>query len=246
MTVGIELRRASDTALVLSNNIRNPIVAAQGTVTTGASPTAGGFGSAATVSSTGKIKAIKSAQPCMRWQDNVWLFDSATGINHSYYNFSDVGPDFTNVGLEIYADAVGSPIQFATHPNNKPLRVIDVVHSVAHGPGPGASEPAVADYSALTSAGRQLALAQGLYSGGLIWENGAINTGTGFSDPLYWAQINHARTFYIDAGGILRANWLQTDPDVSNFFGDGPHASAPGSNTWYEACEILVIDVTGY
>lgn len=232
MPVGLELRRAGDNALILSNNIRNPNLIASGNTAAGSVP------------ATGKIRAVRSSVGAARWS-TAWR--QVGGGNVDYYNFDNVGPTSTNIGLEIYADAVGSPIQFSTHPNNKPLRVIQTFDDIGHPVGgSGGALVQLADYGSLIAQGRTLAFAQGLYAGSEEWENGAINTGTGMSDDLYWAKINYLRVFYIDASGKLFATYDRTDPPTSSFTGTGPSAGPPGSNTYHDKPMLMVIDVTGY
>lgn len=247
MPVGVELRREGDSALILSNNLRNPVVVAKGTVAAGGAPTLGGFGSGITLPASGMIRAIRTTHGMGRWTTNNWIGPDSPPFNVDYFHFADTTADYTFVGLEVYEDAPGLPVRFSTHPNNKPLRVLDVFDNVGHPVGgAGSGDVTIDDYSAMIADGRSLAFAQGLYSGSQEWENFALNTGTGFADELYWAKINYARAFYITAGGLLKATYVRTDPPTDDFAGTGPSVGPPGADTFFDNAQVLVIDVTGY
>lgn len=247
MPVGVELKRDGDQSLILSNNLRNPVVVGKGVVAAGGAPTLGGFGSGVVVPATGMIRAIQTTHGLGRWTTNNLIGPDPAPYNATYFHFADTVADNTTVGLEIYADDGPHTVMFSTHPNNKPLRVIEVFGDVGHPPGgSGGADVTLADYTAMISAGRTLAFAQGLYAGSQEWENFALNTGTGFADELYWAKINYARAFYITAAGLLKATYVRTDPPTASFAGDGPHVAAPGANTFFDNAQVMVIDVTGY
>lgn len=247
MAVGLELRRPGDNALILSNNIKNPIVTDSGSLNSVAnSLTLSGIGSQITVPATGKIRAIRSSVPATRWAASSYVLDAPTGTNIPYYHFSDPTNVYTNVGLEIYADAPGLPIVFSTNTSHKPLRVVAAYDDIGHPIGAPGAAVQIADLSALVTAGRVLAFAQGLFSGCAVWENGAINPSTGFADDNYWAKINYARTFYITAAGLLMADYIRTDPPTTSFSGTGPSVNKPGANDFWDRPMLLVVDVRGY
>lgn len=235
MAEGIAIKR-DGSSLILSNNLRNPNLVDSGIV---------GPGTSVAVPNTGTIRAVSCGKPIYR-QGGTFYGVGGGGDSFAYYHFADVGLDNTTIGLKVF-DPAGN-ITFATHPNNKPLRVIDAFDNIGH-PTDGSGDPDVelGDYSSWVAAGRSLCFAQGLYSGSEEYENFALNTSTGMTDELYWAKINYARAFYWNTTNWkLMATYVRTSPPTSSFTGVGPHVSAPGADTFYDRPMLLVIDVTGY
>jgi hypothetical protein len=142
MTTGIEVRR-DDTGtvaagtLVLTTNKRNPVLVASGATATVTNLTTAHPASRLTLVITcpkDSIIAITSAVYTVAYSgfyasgqwNMTFLCDCAAGTSIGWMVFAEQALTAGNVGIELYDDT--GQIQFGMHPNNKPLRVVDVLN----------------------------------------------------------------------------------------------------------------------
>lgn len=250
MTAGIEIRR-DDTgivpagSLVLTTNKRNPILVASGTtatVSSGATYASGTGGGSllqlSVVCPHDSIPALVS-DPAMcsynsSWDSGtgtwIWQYISTAvpGTNIDWMVFAEKPLTAATMGIELYAD--DGTLQFALHPNNKPLRVVDVLNGA---------------YTSSVSypAGRTYALAHGKHSGKLIWEQPAKPSTFALPDPTYFMELWWG-VFASMVGSDFFAGQIRLDPGPETFVGTNtPDYTL--ERDWTDL-DHMVIDVTGY
>jgi hypothetical protein len=243
MTTGIEVRR-DDTGtvaagtLVLTTNKRNPVLVASGATATVTNLTTAHPASRLTLVITcpkDSIIAITSAVYTVAYSgfyasgqwNMTFLCDCAAGTSIGWMVFAEQALTAGNVGIELYDDT--GQIQFGMHPNNKPLRVVDVLNG----------SPADVSYAA----GRTYALGIGKHSGSLIWESGAQPPGGGAPDPSYYIKLWQGVLTRMN-GANFEYETMRLDPDPSTFHGtDTPDYSE--ERDWTQLGH-LILDITGY
>lgn len=245
MTVaGIEVRR-DDTgvvpagSLVLTTNKRNPVLIHKGTATVAASG-ATYMGVMLTITLAcphDSIIAFEGPQAFMFYQAfrdtgaGTWQWQylgGTVGDVITYYVFAEQTLTAGVVGIEMYAD--DGTLQFALHPDNKPLRVVDVLHS---------------SYTTSVSypSGPTYALAIGKQSSKIIWEGDAKPSTISFPDPDYYILLWWG-VFTSMIGSDFTASQSRIDPPPEDFVGTNtPDYSLERDFT---NLDHMILDVTGY
>lgn len=235
MTTGVEFLTA--TGDLMLGLIKNPIVRAQGSVTTvGAGKPGWSVGSITYTNSSASSRpficikgdceffiasAFKSGST---WTFNI-LTEDPIGSSLSYFIFDEPTNTYGHVGLELYLDAPGLPIMFSMNTAMKPLRVA------------GSSAG-----SLTLPAGKTYAVAIGGRAGSKIWEAGAKNP-SGIPDIDYYALINYAYVVNL-TGNNLSFSLERYDGPVTSMFGtDTPDFSEERA---YGPRNALVANVTGF
>lgn len=248
MTVaGIEVRR-DDTGLVpagsliLTTNRRNPVVVASGSVLIAASG-ATYYGTLITITETcpqDSILAIKQPQSCVMYtasySGTAWTWElipaGSVGDTVEYFVFAEKDLTGGSPGIEIYDDS--GQLQFAMHPGDKPMRVVEALNGSYGLSGTVVAYPAGPDY----------AIAYGKHSGRLIWEANAKPSTFALPDPDYYIQLWHGLFAGIDSGTDFNIGDQRLDPPPETFVG----TNAPDYSLERDWTDLghLVLDVTDY
>lgn len=242
MTAGVEIRRDSG-SLILTTNLKNPIIVAQGSVSTGATTLQDGAGSIATVPASGKLRTIRTANNWHRLDATKFWIDAASGTSVDYFNWDFPTDVYTDVGLEMYTDAPGEHIVFSTNPTHKPMRAKyvrpDRPNVVFY------AENNVLNTDFVPTAGRSYAMTHGVWSGKHQWDNFAQNPSTGFDDEQYWGKRVYCTQIKLTSSGI-EYGYHCINPPIGDFIGTGPSVGPPAGNTKENGLMLFVCDVTGY
>lgn len=226
MTTGIEVRRSTDDALLITNLKRHPQFVGKGTVVSVANTeTDDGLGSVITVPDIGYLRAIIPPVEVsfhLISKLKFWL-NAAVGTSVDWYAFGELGLVATNIGIEVYDDA--GVIMFNSNPAAKPMKI-------------------VLDISGGIPVGKDWAIINGGAAVDYIWEDGAKN-GSGVPDPSYYALIRRVRTSRITSTGAISTSFRhRVDPATGLIFGEtSPDFSEEGS---FGTQQQLVVDVTDY
>lgn len=234
-TTGIEIRRDTDLALLLTYNLQNPLLVDKGNVTSVASPLPDHGGSYLTVPNTGSIRALKAPAGVYFHKTDTthWWCSGAVGTVCTYYHFGQIAPTALvsgQAGIEIYADSAGLPLQFSSGPGNKALRADNVMVSVV---------------DALPSLGsaKTIAIAHGAVAWYLQDDNPAYHAG--ILDDNYWVQRKYVYAPALSAANVLSFNAHCVDAPTSDP-GWVSHLGGPYATVYHNQIYLLFLDVTGY
>jgi hypothetical protein len=240
---GLLLNRQSDGAILLTNNLKNPVVRANASPLTQTNDiTNSGVGSKLVISFTDSspdsrpISALAGNVEAFLWRSSksgsTWTWEyvinASVGTAVEYFVFDVPSGASTNIGLQLYADAPGSPIVFSTA--NNPFRLVDIITKT--------------DYlSESLPAGKTYAIAQGKYNGFKSWDNGAINPVTGNPAMGYYALRQKAKSWQL-SGTTLSFDTMQVEVGPGSLL--GTQAPDYGDEVEWDSKQLLVLDVSGF